>query len=610
MGRVVRSLMKVPAVRRVMLRLANAEAAIAGQRAQLGQLDALMQRLSTDGADHRTLLAQISEHMPPARRAGLEAAIAQQQAQLGQVNEHIRRLMADGADQRALLAEVAEHMPPARLKQLEATIAEQHALLAEVAEHMPPVRLKQLEATIAEQHALLAEVATHMPPARQAEQDAAIKEQEVAIKGQETAIKGQEAQIGALNQRVQQLSADHDSQRTLLAEVSQHLPPAQRANLEATLHGQQLQLGALNSTIHANQVQLGALNDIVQRLSAENASQRALLAEVSAQIPPARLASLEAKVAELEAQFGDLNNLVPRLAADEAAHRAQVETMRRRVATPYTFEQLLNRQVEKSGVDLAVNIHIPKACGNTTNALFRQMGFLPIAMDMNSNIFFHTIREDRWLEGYLGPPPRESYFLTGHLRLDHPIFRRILTPYVVVTVLRDPIDRILSHYNFTTRTPGSPWYDEVATKGMSFLDYAANIYAAIGPQYRFFDDTGKGTFAPTGTATPERCFNNLTTSIGFYGLTERFDEFAILSGYLLHRPEILSTTPENVTKNLPDLNGIPLKTSLSKGERNAIAKLLRDDIDFYEKAYEVYQRRLEDPRLQTILSETLPLFKS
>ena len=60
MGRVVRSLMKVPAVRRVMLRLANAEAAITSQRAQLGQLDALLQQVSANEADHRTLLAQIS----------------------------------------------------------------------------------------------------------------------------------------------------------------------------------------------------------------------------------------------------------------------------------------------------------------------------------------------------------------------------------------------------------------------------------------------------------------------------------------------------------------------------------------------------------------------
>ena len=420
----------------------------------------------------------------------------------------------------------------------------------------------------------------------------------------------QQSQLAAVNDLVRQLSSDAANQRALLTEVSQHLPPAQRANLEATLHGQQLQLGALNATMHANQIQLGALNDIVQRLSADDASQRALLAEISAQEPSARLASLEAAIAELQAQLGSLNELVPRLAADEATHRVQVEAMRRRVATPYTFEQLINRQVEKSGLDLAINIHIPKACGNTSNALFRQIGFLPIALDMNSNDFFHTVREDRWLEGYLAPPPRESYLLTGHLRLDQPIFRRILIPYVIVTVLRDPIDRIISHYNFTTRTPGSPWYDDVVTKGMSFVDYAANIYSAIGPQYSFFDDTGQGTFAPTGTATPEECFDNLIARVGFYGLTERFDEFAVLTGYLLGRQEILGIAPVNVTKDLPDLNGIPLKTSLSKAERGAMTTLLKDDIWFYRKAREEYDRRMSDPRLQAVLSETLPLFKS
>src|SRR5262249_7917122 len=363
MGRVVRSLMKVPAVRRVMLRLANAEAAIASQRAQLGQLDTLLQQVSANEADHRTLLAQISEHMPPARRASLEAAIAQQQAQLGHVNEHIRRLMADGADQRALLAEVAEHMPP--------------------------VRLKQLEATIAEQRALLAEVAMHMPPARQAEIDA-------AIKGQEAAIKGQEAQVGALTQRVKQLSAEHDSQRALVAEVSQHLPPAQRANLEATLHGQQLQLGALNSTMHANQIQLGALNDVVQRLSAENASQRALLAEVSAQVPSARVASLEATTTEQQAKVGALHDLLHQFGTIQQEKQVLAEKIAvlerenrllkvghgatfEELATggkippgaPYRFDDLLSvRQMSPQSaptVPPLVHVHVPKAAGTTLN---------------------------------------------------------------------------------------------------------------------------------------------------------------------------------------------------------------------------------------------------
>ena len=71
------------------------------------------------------------------------------------------------------------------------------------------------------------------------------------------------------------------------------------------------------------------------------------------------------------------------------------------------------------------------------------------------------------------------------------------------------------------------------------MDYAAKMYAAIGPQYSFFDDTGRGSFAPTGTATVQECLENLVTKVGLYGLTERFDEFTVLMGYLLGRPRIL-----------------------------------------------------------------------
>ena len=79
------------------------------------------------------------------------------------------------------------------------------------------------------------------------------------------------------------------------------------------------------------------------------------------------------------------------------------------------------------------------------------------------------------LEAYRRPPPRQSYLLSGHFRLDHPIFRRVGVPHVVITTLRDPIDRMLSNYNFTLRMPHNPWHDDVVTKGMSFLEYAANM---------------------------------------------------------------------------------------------------------------------------------------
>jgi hypothetical protein len=213
---------------------------------------------------------------------------------------------------------------------------------------------------------------------------------------------------------------------------------------------------------------------------------------------------------------------------------AQSEAAPRPVA-PYTFQQLLERQVERRGLDLAFHIHVPKASGGTVNALFRQNNFFALNFDMNTTDFFGVVPEDRFLENYRAPAPRPSYVLTGHFRLDHPMVRSAWMPHVIVTTLRDPIDRMLSNYNYTFRRPGNPWHDDVVNKGMPFLDYAANMYSAIGAQYSFFDDTGKGTFAPTGNATAEECLNNLTTRVGLYGLTERFDEFTVLMGYLLGR---------------------------------------------------------------------------
>jgi len=282
----------------------------------------------------------------------------------------------------------------------------------------------------------------------------------------------------------------------------------------------------------------------------------------------------------------------------------------RPAVAPYTFQQLLDRQVEKFGLDLVFHVHVPKASGGTVNVLFRQNNFIMLDFDMNRKDFFGVVPEDRFLEGYLASPPRRSYVLTGHFRLDNPTLRSAWMRHTIVTTLRDPIDRMLSHYNYTLRIPQNPWHDDIVRKGMSFLDYAANMYSAIGPQYSFFDDTGQGSFAPTGTATPQQCLNNLITKVGLYGLTERFDEFAVLVGYLFGRLRILGVLPGNVTERIPNPPGAPPKKSLSGAERDAISELLKDDIWFYGEAVKEYERRISDWRVQAVLAETLPLVQS
>jgi len=168
---------------------------------------------------------------------------------------------------------------------------------------------------------------------------------------------------------------------------------------------------------------------------------------------------------------------------------------------------------------------------------------------------------------------------------------------------------MLSYYNYTVRIPGNPWHNDVI-KGMPFIEYARNAHSAFGAQYSFFDDTGQGTFAPTGTATPQQCLNNLVTRVGLYGLTERFDEFAVLTGYLLGRPRVLAVLPRNVTAGIPNASEIPPKTALTAAERDDLNALLKDDIWFYQEAVKEYERRVSDPRVQRVFVEALPFVRS
>ena len=75
--------------------------------------------------------------------------------------------------------------------------------------------------------------------------------------------------------------------------------------------------------------------------------------------------------------------------------------------------------------------------------------------------------------------------------------------------------------------------------------------------------------------------NNLVTKVGLYGLTDRFDEFVVLTGYLLGRPRILAVLPANVTGGIPNPTTIPSKTTLNDKERDTLNEYsLKDDIWF------------------------------
>ena len=105
-------------------------------------------------------------------------------------------------------------------------------------------------------------------------------------------------------------------------------------------------------------------------------------------------------------------------------------------------------------------------------------------------------------------------------------------PATYITMLRDPIDRVISHYYYVLRNPNNYLYEIVTSKQMSLEEYATSN---LSPEL----DNGQTKYL-TGFQTPylawgeyantilETAKNNLLHHFAVVGLTERFDDSLVL----------------------------------------------------------------------------------
>jgi hypothetical protein len=289
---------------------------------------------------------------------------------------------------------------------------------------------------------------------------------------------------------------------------------------------------------------------------------------------------------------------------------ATAEVFRARpIVPPYSFGDLLDGRADLYELSNIFHLHIPKAGGGSLHILLRQNNFGVMDFDMNTKSFFGLVDELEWMKIQLQPFPRRRFGLSGHYRMDAGLLKTMRVPHVIITTLRDPIKRVLSHYNFTLLVPGNPYRDELLAGKMSLLEYAEWLAApnAVGPQYSFFDDTGDGSFARTGTAPVGHCLRNLLEKVGVHGFTDRFDEFCVLFGYLLRRPHIAIRVANETSAH--DDGEIELKSSVNDDERGKLEKMYGDDIWFYRQARDEYERRLKDVRLKSVIADALPHIK-
>src|ERR1051325_3091753 len=119
-------------------------------------------------------------------------------------------------------------------------------------------------------------------------------------------------------------------------------------------------------------------------------------------------------------------------------------------------------------------LHIPKAGGTTLHSVIERQFSPAVTFSITGMTPSQSIKE--FIE--LPPERRERIrLLKGHM--PYGLHKYLSVPATYITMLRDPVDRVVSHYYFVRRSPGVGHHSEVSSGRMGLDDFVRER-ASIG----------------------------------------------------------------------------------------------------------------------------------
>ncbi len=217
--------------------------------------------------------------------------------------------------------------------------------------------------------------------------------------------------------------------------------------------------------------------------------------------------------------------------------------------------------------------HLPKCGGNT-------LGQLIASQYRSEQIYAISGRPQADLEKFidLTPEKKADYrYIWGHEA--HSLLPHLEKSYKLITLLRDPIDRIVSYYHWAKRDPDHYLHDLIVGNGLSLIVFATcGVSAELSNFYtchyanRALDEVGED---PWGSLKLAQDTLALYDHIGF---TENLDSF------ILHLSELLPACYSYDGAHLNKTLDRPGLDSLTKHERESIAAANDLDIKLYKYA--------------------------
>lgn len=235
-----------------------------------------------------------------------------------------------------------------------------------------------------------------------------------------------------------------------------------------------------------------------------------------------------------------------------------------------------------------VFLHIPKTAGQT---------LISILEDQHP-ARWSVLKKDQWnpkaaaqsLIHWNKTHPQAAQIFYGHQH--YGVHAYLPAPVTYYTLLRDPIERAVSHYHHVLRkyilsdtregTPNKhPDRQRVLEGGLSLEEYVSSGYCAEmdnGQTRLLAGESGLYDQVPFGQCTPallEQAKRNLTDRMGVVGLTEHFDASLILIQRLCgwYTPYYRS---HNVTPQRPRRDEISPEARLAIEEQTVLDRQLYD----------------------------------
>ena len=216
---------------------------------------------------------------------------------------------------------------------------------------------------------------------------------------------------------------------------------------------------------------------------------------------------------------------------------------------------------------IVIFLHIPKAAGSTLNRVIAQ-NYPPAAILKVGG------KTDAALRDAL---TSEVRLIAGHRRFG--MHAQLSRPFTYITVLRDPVERVLSQYHFVKRLAEHPLHRAVASGELSLRDYGRQTPDS---QTRYL--AGSNT---DDAGLLEQAQANLVTHFAVAGLTERFDETVVLLQRALGW-RVRPFTNSNVSA------GRPKSAGHSREDLDAIRECNRLDLALYDFARERFERQIAE----------------